>query len=300
MQASTERRRHSRTRKLLPQTLRISYSERTGEGGREFFAKLIDTSEFGCRISLGNSLPVGSLVFADCQIPRADGRRGLIPARVTWCSLESNGTYSAGLVFEPAGTSDRPGTGPQPESASDGFTDYYELLQLSPKADAETVHRVYRMLAQRLHPDNPSTGSEEVFKRLLEAYRVLSDPEQRAGYDARHSQHLRRRWKIFNQESAAHGREAERRKRAGILWLLYTRRVNEPSQPGMSIHELEDLLGCPREHLEFSLWFLREKALLTRSDHGRYAITASGVEYAEAADTALGQQDHLLPPPQKS
>ena len=34
-----------------------------------------------------------------------------------------------------------------------GFVDYYELLQLSPNADDETIHRVFRHLAKRLHPD---------------------------------------------------------------------------------------------------------------------------------------------------
>ena len=35
---------------------------------------------------------------------------------------------------------------------TDGFVDHYEVLQISPNADAETVQRVYRMLAQRYHP----------------------------------------------------------------------------------------------------------------------------------------------------
>ena len=34
--------------------------------------------------------------------------------------------------------------------------DYYEVLQISPNADPDTVHRVYRLLAQRFHPDNQS------------------------------------------------------------------------------------------------------------------------------------------------
>ena len=37
--------------------------------------------------------------------------------------------------------------------------EYYELLQISPNAEAETVHRVYRLLAARYHPDNPHTGN---------------------------------------------------------------------------------------------------------------------------------------------
>ena len=36
--------------------------------------------------------------------------------------------------------------------------DYYETLQISPNADPDTIHRVYRLLAQRFHPDTQETG----------------------------------------------------------------------------------------------------------------------------------------------
>ena len=52
--------------------------------------------------------------------------------------------------------------------------------------------------------------------------------------------------------------KAEKRKRMGILSLLCTKRMNQPEQPALTIVELEQLLGCPREHLEMSLWYLRE------------------------------------------
>ena len=63
-------------------------------------------------------------------------------------------------------------------------TDFYEVLQISPNADPDTVHRVYRLLAQRFHPDNQSTGDSEKFRMLTEAYQVLGDPERRAEYGA--------------------------------------------------------------------------------------------------------------------
>ena len=169
------------------------------------------------------------------------------------------------------------------------------MLQLSNKADTDTIHRVYRLLAQRHHPDNPDTGSEEIFKRLLEAYEVLRDPQQRAAYDVRHGFEQRLRWKIFNQPKAAQGKDAERRKRLGILAVLYTRRVNEPGQPSMGLAELEDLLAIPREHLEFSLWYLKERGLITKSDNGRNAITVAGVEQAEATEIPWAREDRLLP-----
>ena len=36
---------------------------------------------------------------------------------------------------------------------------YYEILQISRNADQETIHRVFRIMAGRFHPDNPKSGS---------------------------------------------------------------------------------------------------------------------------------------------
>ncbi len=43
------------------------------------------------------------------------------------------------------------------------------------------IHRVYRLLAQRYHPDNGITGDEKSFRAITDAYKVLSEPEKRAG-----------------------------------------------------------------------------------------------------------------------
>jgi hypothetical protein len=38
------------------------------------------------------------------------------------------------------------------------------------------------------------------------------------------------------------------------------------------------LAGCPREHIEFHLWHLKEKGWITRMENGLLAITVSGVD----------------------
>ena len=63
------------------------------------------------------------------------------------------------------------------------FVDFYELLQLSPNADDETIHRVFRHLAKRYHPDTPG-GDAQRFNHLVEAHQTLTNPEARAAYDA--------------------------------------------------------------------------------------------------------------------
>ncbi len=76
--------------------------------------------------------------------------------------------------------------------------DYYEVLQVNTSADPETIDRVYRLLAQRYHPDNQQTGDENRFRTLLEAYTVLRDPEKRARYDLLHQQRRQDRWRLVS------------------------------------------------------------------------------------------------------
>lgn len=297
MEADNERRRNSRTRKTFPQTLRLITEDYPGGPKTELITKIADTSEGGCCVDLTRALTAGSVVLLDGQVVRAP-KPGLWSARVTWCRLNAPGAYSAGLRLE-APVDRNSGSNSGHSSGIDHtgkqFFDYYDALQLSAKADPDTIHRVYRLLAQRHHPDNPDTGSEEIFRRILEAYEVLRDPERRAAYDVHHGSEQRLRWKIFNQPQAALGKDAEKRKRLGILSVLYTRRVNEPAQPSMSLPELEDLLAVPREHLEFSLWYLKERGWVSRSDNGRHAITVQGVEQAEATDIPWAREDRQLP-----
>ena len=80
--------------------------------------------------------------------------------------------------------------------------DHYETLQISANAEPETIHRVYRLLAQRFHPDNAETGNADRFRQLAEAYEVLSDPERRAQYDVVHQQFWRERWKVVESTGA--------------------------------------------------------------------------------------------------
>lgn len=63
--------------------------------------------------------------------------------------------------------------------------DYYADLGLARGASKEAIKKAYRKLARELHPDrNPDNPkAEERFKRVSEAYRVLSDEKKRALYD---------------------------------------------------------------------------------------------------------------------
>ena len=66
-----------------------------------------------------------------------------------------------------------------------------------------------------------------------------------------------------------------------MIALLYRKRIGSPEQPFMTLKEFEDLLGVPKEHLEFTLWYLREGQYIVRTDNGRHSITMKGVDLAE-------------------
>ncbi len=161
------------------------------------------------------------------------------------------------------------------------MADYYETLQISANAEPETIHRVFRLLAQRFHPDNKESGNEDRFRALTEAYQVLSDPERRAQYDAVHQQVYRERWKIIEGSNDEGDLRSEQIVRLTMLELLYTRRRTEPGQPGLPMLDLEALMGRPREHLEFSVWYLTQKRFVQRADDSSLTITAEGVDYLE-------------------
>jgi curved DNA-binding protein CbpA len=164
---------------------------------------------------------------------------------------------------------------------ADGI-DYYELLQISPNADQDTVTRVFRLLARRYHPDHPDTGNEEKFREILGAYAVLSDPEKRAHYDVNHLAIRRERWRFVAEGAPTAGDyAAENQVRLVVLEILYARRRTEPHKPGLSLLDLSELMGQPLEHLEFSSWYLVQKKFVMRNDQSQLQITADGVDHLE-------------------
>ena len=172
--------------------------------------------------------------------------------------------------------------------------DYYELLQVSPTADIETIHRVYRLLAQRFHPDNQQTGNAARFRQISEAYTVLSNAEERARYDIVHAEQKRGRWKLVSTGSHAENDfEMEQSVRLTVLEVLYTKRRMEPGQPAIYAFDLEEMIGRPREHLEFTFWYLMQKNLVRRADGSRLTITAEGVDYLESNYGTLRQVKRL-------
>jgi DnaJ-domain-containing protein 1 len=284
MSEASERRRKAR-QKPARSPHQVTLLNVPGAAG-EIQATVLDMNELGLGVETDCALELNAVIILQGQLGQ-DGAISKARARVVRCDAIPGG-FRTGLALE---------TGPgQNGKTGDAVPDYYELLQISPNADPDMIHRVYRLLAQRYHPDNASSGDEKAFRQITDAYAVLSEPEKRAAYDVHLHSYRQVRWRIFDQRQAAIGKIAEKSKRRGLLDLLYTQRCNEPEKPSMNLHELEDLLGCPREHLEFSLWYLKENGLVVRMDNGRYAVTAKGVDWAEQEEASERlREDRLLP-----
>jgi curved DNA-binding protein CbpA len=60
---------------------------------------------------------------------------------------------------------------------------YYVVLGIAQDADSDAIRSAFRALARRYHPDAGAGSSTDEFRRALEAYETLSDPDRRRLYD---------------------------------------------------------------------------------------------------------------------
>lgn len=166
--------------------------------------------------------------------------------------------------------------------AASDFIDYYEILEISPNANSETIERIFRYFAQRYHPDNPQTGNRSRFDVIMEAHDTLRDPVKRTQYDIDHKNQSNVRSKLVEEvndtKTIWHGIDVQHK----LLSLLYVKCRQNVREPGIGDAELERLSGCPVEHLEFHLWYLKEKGWIRKTENGTFAITVEGVDRANS------------------
>ncbi|MGA7828642.1 MAG: DnaJ domain-containing protein [Geobacteraceae bacterium] len=173
------------------------------------------------------------------------------------------------------------------------FVDYYELLQLSPNADTDTVDRIFRHLAKKTHPDSTEFPDNDRFQQIVEAHKTLADPETRAGYDAKYQDYWKHKWKIASEASGGSAFDNDIKTREKLLSLLYVQRRRDMKNPGLGELSVAKLLLTPPELLEFHLWYLKAQGWVERLDSGVFAITAQGVDQVEKNRLQL-MPDHLL------
>lgn len=161
------------------------------------------------------------------------------------------------------------------------MVNYYEFLQISPNADSDTIHRVYRFLATRLHPDNPESGDPEKFHVLKTAYDVLSNPEKRAAYDTSRKGETAPAAPLSEAVDFMDSLDGELNRRLAVLAVLYYKRRTNPNMPEVPLAEIERRMGFPRDYLDFTTWYLLKKGYITRADNAEFTLTADGVDFVE-------------------
>jgi curved DNA-binding protein len=194
-----------------------------------------------------------------------------------------------GQIFAATGGADR-----SREQVTAAMIDYYEFLQISPHADAETIHRVYRYLASRLHPDNPDSGDAEMFRMLRAAYETLSNTSRRAEYDAMCRKEAKEEPPLSDSIDFLDSIEGEQNRRIALLAVLYYKRRANPRFPEVSLAEIERRMGFPRDYLDFTTWYLTKKGYVSRADNSDFSLTAEGVDYIESQRGNLPVLNRLL------
>ncbi|HEY2750958.1 DnaJ domain-containing protein [Phenylobacterium sp.] len=182
------------------------------------------------------------------------------------------------------------------------FISYYQILELGPNASPRTIARKFRYLASRYHPDNQTTGDRSKFDLVLAAYEVLKDEFKRAKYHDENRDHLpppshsfdedldgsdaeedSENENIFNEDEQFIdniGVDKDISIQNNLLTMLYFQRRRNIRRPGIGNAELEYLSGCPHEHLEFHIWYLKEKGWISTGEDGLLSITVAGVDRA--------------------
>jgi curved DNA-binding protein len=262
-----------------------------------------DASDGGMRVESDVSIPTETSLCVDIPL------KGVLEAVVRYC-VPLGAAFQVGIEFP-----SRSRQSPEPEESSQAKEssqskestqakepppadateiDHYEVMQLSPRADRDTIHRVYRIMAARFHPDNPESGSQDKFLRLQEAYRVLSDPARRAEYDITKGTNRHRPLPLFQAKAFVDEKEGEMHRRLGVLCLLYAQRRRNPDHPAVTLMELEEVMSIPRDYLEFTLWYLKQKRYVEMNQGADFCLTAAGVDFVEEHSPAQDILHRLL------
>ena len=179
---------------------------------------------------------------------------------------------------------------------AESFINYYEIMGVRPSASEEAIALRFRSLVRRYHPDNTITGDRVKFEAILQANDTLRDRARRAQYHKDNSHQL----PPLSCELNEHADDVSKAQSAdedpefvdglgidrdaaiqnNLLTMLYLQRRRKTRETGIGNAELERLSGCPHEHLELHIWYLREKGWIARGEDGLLAITVEGVDRA--------------------
>jgi curved DNA-binding protein len=178
-------------------------------------------------------------------------------------------------------------------SEAQEFTDYYDILQVSPNCDIKLIEGAYRHFAKIYHPDHEQTADVERFAVVIDAYNTLKFPHKRAEYDLLYQRHKHDPAAppepIVSSETALTDAALQR----NMLMFLYKSRRENFKAEGVGPFTLQERFHCNDDNFAFHVWYLKSKGFIEVTEHGTLAITADGVDYVIALHEAKAP-DKLL------
>lgn len=237
------------------------------ESGERLFetGRVMDVSFGG--MAVRSSQPVAA---ASCLILKAPVQGITALAQVRHCSWNRS-AYRIGVRFLLKAALQVPLSEQEP--------DYYDFLRQASgdTTKSDQVDQIYKSLSFRYHPDNRDTGDPEVFLSIREIYRIaFSGRHSTPGIPATPAP-------ATDFQSAFSGSRTERSRRLSVLGLLYQRRMTDCEDATMSVQDIAATTGAAVRELTFSLWYLREKGLVSVNDSAAYSISTKGVDLFEDA-----------------
>jgi hypothetical protein len=153
----------------------------------------------------------------------------------------------------------------------------YKLLQVNPQAEQSLIRHAYRYLANIYHPSNELTGDPDMFRKITDAWQLLSDDERRAAYDAT----LDENETYGPYEASGILKEnyinwPEQELRLATLQVLYAARKNDTG--GLSSVMIGECLQANVVHVEPTLLWLLDKAFIETGE-SKFLVTDAGIQY---------------------
>ncbi|CAF3766319.1 unnamed protein product [Rotaria socialis] len=116
--------------------------------------------------------------------------------------------------------------------------DYYKELGITRHAIAADIRTAYKRLALLWHPDrNKDSDAEEKFKKIKQAYDVLSDDNRRREYDEQRAMSSQRKRNARFET-----------KKAATTNMNYT----EPNQDSFNLHTFDQFMSTPIDPFDIS------------------------------------------------
>ena len=175
------------------------------------------------------------------------------------------------------------------------FVDHYETLRADPNCNARALETAYHLLAKTYHPDHADTADVAKLTEVIDAYKALRNPANRAEYDQLYASATGFVFssvdeELAEQESAISDADAHAR----ILRFLYQRRREQAQDAGVGQYFVREMLSCSDELFEFYLWYLKEKGFIVITEQGTLAITIEGVDHVISMSRTIVKEKLLI------